>query len=61
MAKEKVNYCLIIGIAYVSFLVGTAYNSVGQSYEEGVYGWYLPIIILVITLIPFALGFYSKE
>lgn len=52
----KADFNFVIGIAYIAFFVGAAYNSVGKSYEEGVFSWWLPLTVAAAMGAPFLCG-----
>lgn len=51
---------VVLGIIYITFLVGNAYAHVGQVVDcvKGeVFEWYFPLVVLALVGIPFVLGY----
>ena len=53
----KINLSFVIGIAYITFILGASINSIGQQYEGGTYEWHLPLKILAVLGACFVAGF----
>ena len=59
--KKVIGFYGTVGLIYISLWVGIGIASVGQAREcsPGEYGWNLPLMILVITLLPLVLGYFE--
>ena len=52
----KMNLELLIGVAWISFITGVAFESVGSIAKCEPFPWYTPILILCAIGMPFVLG-----
>jgi hypothetical protein len=57
MMMTKKQYFLLLGVIYISLMVGIAMGTVGQEYEGGIHSWYTPILVLLVTGLPFMIGY----
>lgn len=59
MAK---NFSFYIGVIFITAAVSLAVGEVGEAYSSsGVYGWGLPLTVLIVTALPFILGLIAGK
>lgn len=58
----KFNLQFILGIAYITIMIGLAWGNVGQmSGPPKPYPWWLPFSMLAICGVPFILGYLAGK
>lgn len=56
----RINLPILLGIIFIAFLVGSAYQSVGQPIicvEGEVIEWWFPLAVFGLIGVPFLLGY----
>lgn len=60
--EMKHNWDLIVGIGWICFMVGIAYNSIGQTPKNtDPFSWTIVPLVILFTVFPFLLGYSAGK
>jgi len=57
----KFNSNFLIGIGYITFIMGVAFGDIGEIYPSEPNPWYLPLLIGLFMGFPFLLGYLAGK